>query len=209
MMSIDEFRYASSTPSHTHAYLREPVIELIGVEQSTRSAHRVFDLGCGNGAFASQLAARGFEVVGVDVSTSGIEHARAAFRSPKFEIASAYDDLQSTFGQFDVVISLEVVEHLYSPRKWAANLQSLLRPGGLAIVSTPYHGYWKNLALSLTGRWDAHIDPLWDHGHIKLWSIATLSRLLVESGFEVESVRRVGRLAPFAKSMVMAARRKS
>jgi 2-polyprenyl-6-hydroxyphenyl methylase/3-demethylubiquinone-9 3-methyltransferase len=154
------------------------------------------------------IATRGFDVTAVDVSTTGIEQARIAFSSPKFYVASAYDDLAEKFGTFDILVSLEVVEHLYFPRKWAANIGSLLNPGGLAIVSTPYHGYLKNLLIAVSGRLDSHMDPLWDHGHIKFWSIRTLRKLLTEASLEVESIHRLGRVPVLAKSMVMTARKR-
>ena len=53
------------------------------------------------------------------------------------------------------------------------------------IISTPYHGYLKNLVLALTNKWDAHLNPFWDGGHIKFWSRKTISRLLSENGFRV------------------------
>ena len=80
-------------------------------------------------------------------------------------------------------------------------------PGGVAIISTPYHGYLKNLALAVSGRLDRHFTALWDHGHIKFWSIETLSKLLREAGFNRLEFRRVGRIPPLAKSMIAIARR--
>jgi len=79
--------------------------------------------------------------------------------------------------------------------------------GGTAIVSTPYHGYWKNLALAVTGRMDAHFTALWDHGHIKFWSIATLGELLREAGFVDIRFERLGRVPALAKSMIAVAKR--
>ena len=106
-------------------------------------------------------------------------------------------------------MALEVVEHCYYPRKLASALAALVRPGGLVILSTPYHGYWKNVVIGLLGGWDSHFTALWDHGHIKFWSIRTLSSLLAEAGLVVEQVARVGRIPPFAKSMVLVARKRS
>ena len=123
------------------------------------------------------------------------------------ELGSAYDDLAARYGRFPAVISLEVVEHLYFPRKFAATLFSLVEEGGIAIVSTPYHGYWKNLALAVSGRMDSHFTALWDHGHIKFWSIATLRTLLEEAGFVDIRFERVGRIPVLAKSMIAIARR--
>jgi len=123
------------------------------------------------------------------------------------EQGSAYDDLASKYGTFPVVISLEVVEHVYFPRQFAATLYGLLEPNGTAIVSTPYHGYWKNLALAVTGKWDAHFRALWDHGHIKFWSLKTLRILLADAGFRDIRFVRVDRIPPLAKSMIAIAKR--
>ena len=82
----------------------------------------------------------------------------------------------------------------------------LCEPGALAIVSTPYHGYWKNLALSLVpGAWDRHHHPLSDHGHIKFWSIGTLRALLIQAGFRAVRFQRLGRVPALAKSMIAVA----
>jgi 2-polyprenyl-6-hydroxyphenyl methylase/3-demethylubiquinone-9 3-methyltransferase len=120
---------------------------------------------------------------------------------------SAYDDLAGRYGRFPVVVSLEVVEHLYYPRKFAQAVFDLLTPGGIAVVSTPYHGYWKNLALAVTGKLDAHFTALWDHGHIKFWSPRTLTALLAEAGLTVDRVIRAGRVPVLAKSMILVARK--
>jgi 2-polyprenyl-6-hydroxyphenyl methylase/3-demethylubiquinone-9 3-methyltransferase len=118
---------------------------------------------------------------------------------------SAYEDLRTQLGTFPVAVSLEVVEHLYSPREYVAHAYDVLEDDGRLILSTPYHGYLKNLALAITGRLDQHFTALWDHGHIKFWSIATLSRLLEEGGFQVERIARVGRIPQLAKSMLLVA----
>lgn len=107
-----------------------------------------------------------------------------------------------------MVLSLEVVEHVYAPRHYAQTLFDLLEPGGTAIISTPYHGYWKNLALALSGRMDAHFAALWDHGHIKFWSISTLGELLREVGFVDIQFERVGRVPPLAKALIAIAIRR-
>lgn len=78
-----------------------------------------------------------------------------------------------------------------------------LKPRGRFVCSTPYHGYLKNLAIALAGRWDKHADPLWDGGHIKLWSRRTLTRLLQEAGLTRIRFRGVGRAPGLWMTMVM------
>ena len=167
----------------------------------------MFELGCGNGSVANVLAQQGWDVTGVDPSTEGITQANAQYPLLKLHEGSAYDDLAGRYGQFPIVTSLEVVEHVYFPRQYAVTLFSLVKSGGTAIVSTPYHGYWKNLVLSLTGKMDAHFTALWDHGHIKFWSMNTLGVLLREAGFVDIRFERVGRIPLLAKSMIAIARK--
>jgi 2-polyprenyl-6-hydroxyphenyl methylase/3-demethylubiquinone-9 3-methyltransferase len=71
------------------------------------------------------------------------------------------------------VLSLEVIEHIYAPKDYAKSVYEILQPGGLAIISTPYHGYLKNLVLALSGKMDDHFTALWEHGHIEFWSMKT------------------------------------
>lgn len=173
----------------------------------SRGGGRIFDLGCGNGSVASALVEDGYDVCGVDPSTEGIAQAGTAYPHIRLEVGSAYDDLVARFGRFPAVISLEVVEHVYAPRDYAKTLFDLVAPGGIALVSTPYHGYAKNLVMALTGKLDAHFTALWDHGHIKFWSVRTLSILLREAGFDDIRFLRVGRVPSLAKSMIAIARK--
>lgn len=168
---------------------------------------RIFELGCGNGATAEMLGNLGYRVVGVDPSEEGIRIARANHPTAQLEAGSAYDDLATTYGQFPMVVSLEVIEHCFWPRKFAKTLYDLLTPGGLAIISTPYHGYTKNLAIALINGFDAHWSPLWEGGHIKFWSERTLGTLLSDSGFADVRFLRAGRVAVLAKSMIALARK--
>jgi SAM-dependent methyltransferase len=201
------YRYGDAEHTEAHSYLLPAVRRILDRLTPTSDRRRVFELGCGNGAAAAFLQSLGYEVVGVDPSEEGIAQARAAYPGLRLESGSCYDDLAAKYGRFPIVLSLEVVEHVFLPRVFAKAVHGLLEPGGIAIVSTPFHGYWKNLALALTGRLDDHFTALWDYGHIKFWSRRTLALLFEEAGLAVVDCVRVGRIAPFAKSMILVARR--
>jgi 2-polyprenyl-3-methyl-5-hydroxy-6-metoxy-1,4-benzoquinol methylase len=207
---IDGYKYAHEACSHSHAYLMPTVLRELSATFANMpqgTSRRVFDLGCGNGSVGVRLSAEGYEVTGVDPSAEGIAQAHRAHPELKLATGSAYDDLSAQYGQFPAVISLEVVEHVYDPRHYARTLFSLVQPGGTAIVSTPYHGYLKNVALAVSGKMDAHFTALWDHGHIKFWSRNTLGQLLTDAGFWQVRFERVGRVAALAKSMIAIARK--
>lgn len=207
---ISGYRWHSASLTPSHEYLLPALIGQLNKnfeENRVSKCRRVFELGCGNGSVANILVQQGWSVTGVDPSLEGIAHANKIYPNLNLYQGSAYDDLVSRFGQFPVVTSLEVVEHVYFPRRYAATLFSLLESGGCAIVSTPYHGYLKNLLIALTGKMDAHFTALWDHGHIKFWSMKTLSELLREAGFVDIHFERVGRIPVLAKSMIAIARK--
>ncbi len=206
---IAGYRWDSAELTCAHEYLLPAVMaEMARIKAaSLAGGGRVFELGCGNGSVADVLANQGWDVTGVDPSTDGVAQAKARYPALRLEEGSAYDDLVARYGRFPVVTSLEVVEHVYFPQRYAATLFALLEPGGTAIVSTPYHGYWKNLALAVSGKMDAHFTALWDHGHIKFWSERTLGALLCEAGFTEIRFERVGRIPALAKSMIAIARR--
>ncbi len=206
---ISSYPYGSAALNHSHRYLLPALIDLLESTNFGQERRQIFELGCGNGSIANQLEQRGFDVTGVDPSKEGIEQANLAYPGLKLYEGSAYDNLAGRFGRFPVVISLEVVEHVYFPRQYADTLYSLVAEGGVAIVSTPYHGYWKNLAMALFDRMDAHFTALWDQGHIKFWSFKTLCTLLKEAGFSAISFQRVGRIPPLAKSMIAVAKKSS
>ena len=121
---------------------------------------KILDLGCGNGALAERLAREGFSVTGVDPDEQGIALARKRARG-EFIVASCYDDPERLgLTDFDAVICLEVIEHLYWPGAAIQFAKKALTDSGWLIVSTPYHGFFKNLCISLANRWDRHWNPL-------------------------------------------------
>lgn len=204
---ISGYHYTNEKLSESHGYLLPKIFEILEDNKKKHKANTIFDLGCGNGSVCDALTKRGYSVVGVDPSIEGIEIARKKYPQLRLEIGSAYDDLVQQYGKSDVVVSLEVVEHLYNPRKYAATVYSLLAEDGIAIISTPYHSYFKNLVIALTGNFDKHFTALWDNGHIKFWSVDTMSILLREAGFRRLAFYRVGRIPQLAKSMIFVAKK--
>ena len=149
-------------------------------------------------------------IVGIDPSASGIKSARLLLPDNRFYCMGVYDNLDDIEeNNFDAVVSTEVIEHLFYPRELLRFAKSKLNFNGYLLLTTPYHGYWKNLTLSIFNAWDSHHTPLWDGGHIKFWSKKTLSRLLVEEGFEVKDFIGCGRLPYIWKSMLLIAQLKN
>lgn len=167
----------------------------------------ICDLGCGNGHISGRLAALGYEVTGVDASTSGIQIARRTYPATTFIETLIDGSLGERLGTFDLVISSDVIEHLYRPSDLLEAARSLLRPRAHALIGTPYHGYIKNLVLAATGKMDSHFSALHDGGHIKFFSVKTLSQLMTSHAFEDLSFTFYGRAPWLWKNMICHARK--
>jgi len=105
-----------------------------------------------------------------------------------------------------VVVSSDVIEHLYRPADLIKTAAALLKPGGYLIVGTPYHGYLKNLVISALNKWDSHHSVHWDGGHIKYFSVRTLRELVSRHGFGDIRFDYYGRLPWLWKNMICTAR---
>ena len=180
----------------------------VGLVTKIDGVRSICDLGCGNGHIAGRLASLGYEVTGIDASRSGIQIAQRTYPSANF-IEALVDAGVEKLGlsDFDLVISSDVVEHLYRPSDLLQATFALLKPRGHLLLGTPYHGYLKNLALAVTGRMDSHFSALHDGGHIKFFSVNTLSRLMMSHSFEDLSFSFYGRAPWLWKNMICHARK--
>ena len=153
------YYYTNNRPRYHHAYLISPLLEMLAtLQEASPTKLRVLDLGCGNGSLSHVIAEQGYEVVGVDSSAPGIAISRQSFPECQFIQADIYE-LPDTdmLHLFDVVLAIEVIEHLLYPKELAISAKKCLNPGGRLIISTPYHGYLKNLALAVSGKLDKHL----------------------------------------------------
>lgn len=206
MADYKDYGYTNTAATFVHGYIANPVLNLL----DPKINKNILDVGCGNGSLVKYFVENGYNAFGTDASESGIKLA-SQFSTDRFAVQDlSTDDLPSKFEHltFDTITSTEVIEHLYDPKAFIKFCKKILlkNGGGEIILTTPYHGYIKNLALAIAGKWDKHADPLWDGGHIKLWSRKTLTKLLVENGFTVTNFVGCGRFPYLWKSMIIKAK---
>jgi len=197
-----DYGWKNSSSSDCHSYVVPSILKLIPGNKL-----KILDAGCGNGFLANQLASRGHQVVGIDLSEDGILLAKNNYFNIHFEKRSIYEDLHDLGTDFDLIISSEVIEHLYYPQKFLNNIWSILRPEGYLILSTPYHGWLKNSLIGILGLWDKHHTADWEGGHIKFFSVQTIKESLLKSGYSNIVFNNAGRIRWLWKSMVVRAQK--
>ena len=101
---------------------------------------RLLDIGCGGGLLSEPMARLGAEVVGVDAAARNIPvaeaHARQSGLTIDYRHTSAEALLEVEPAAFDVILNMEVVEHVADPQGFLTTCQGLLKPGGLMVCST-------------------------------------------------------------------------
>lgn len=129
---------------------------------------RVLDIGCGGGLLSEPMARLGAAVVGADAAAGNIPvaqvHARQSGLSIEYRHTTA-EDIAATGEQFDVILNMEVVEHVADPLVFLTACHDLLKPGGLMICSTINRNA-KSFAVAIVGtevimRWLPHGTHDW------------------------------------------------
>jgi len=146
-----------------------------------KGKYHFMDFGCGSGMYLEKMRR-----LHPDWHLSGFDNSETACmqtRTKGFDVQSG-DFITSDFpsNRFDQIMMSHVVEHLNDPRMVLAKLNDLLKPGGTLILSTPNFDSWSEKVFGTY--WFALETPR----HLFLFDKKTLSRLLQETGFVVESI---------------------
>ncbi len=165
---------------------------------------RVLDAGCGEGEFLEFFTKHGYNVYGVDVVEGAVHRARRRCTTASVQGGSLEEALPFPPGFFDVVWCSEVLEHLFDVRAALLEVSRLVKDHGLLVLTTPYHGFCKNLAISLV-RFEQHFDVLGPH--IRFFTKQSLSACLTLAGFEARLWQGVGRAWPFYRSFFVVAQK--
>ncbi len=123
------------------SFIRSAIDAHFGGDRSARyplAGREVLDVGCGAGLLCEPLARLGGAVTGVDAAPENIAVAAAHAAGARLSVDYRSGELeQQKLGAFDVVTSMEVIEHVADPEVFLAQLKARLKPDGLLLLSTP------------------------------------------------------------------------
>jgi len=155
---------------------------------------RMLDVGCGGGILSEPLARLGARVVGVDPAEDNIAAARAHAAETGVDVdyrATTAEELAAKRERFDVVLAMEVVEHVVDVKEFVATCATMVKPGGLLIAAT-LNRTLKSFALAIVGaeyvlRWLPRGTHQWD----KFVTPEELESAMEKSGLQVIGERGV------------------
>lgn len=124
-------------------FIREQALARFGRDPAAAKPFeglRLLDIGCGGGLLSEPMCRLGFAVTGVDASERNIGvaslHAERNGLAIDYRVATAEHLLETGEPPFDLVLNMEVIEHVADPAAYLADCTRLLKPGGLMIVAT-------------------------------------------------------------------------
>lgn len=151
----------------------------------------VMDVGCGAGLLCEPLARMGAAVTGVDAAPENVEAAKAHAGLSGLDINYRAGELaEQGLGKFDVVTSMEVIEHVTDPAAFVAELVRHLKSGGLLLLSTPNRTAASRLFLVEAAERLGQV-PRGTHDWDQFLTPEELTALLEDAGLEVVEMQGI------------------
>lgn len=188
------------------SYIRDRLCERLGRDPEKPQplgGLRVLDIGCGGGILSESMARLGAEVHGIDVTPRNIAiaslHAQGQALALRYEAVSA-EALAEQGAQYDVVLNMEVVEHVADLPGFMAACNRLLRPGGYGFIATINRNTVSFVVAILGAEYILRWLPRGTHQWRRFPRPAELQALLEPDGIQV--LERIGvRVNPFTRGM--------
>jgi 2-polyprenyl-6-hydroxyphenyl methylase / 3-demethylubiquinone-9 3-methyltransferase len=142
------------------------------------------DVGCGAGLFDEPLARLGAEVTAIDAAAELIEAAKAHAAGQGLAIDYRHAAVEDIGGSFDLVTSMEVIEHVADPQAFLKSLSARLAPGGLLVLSTPNRTALSRILMVTIAEGIGRI-PKGTHDHARFITPDEMKAMLTAAGLAV------------------------
>jgi 2-polyprenyl-3-methyl-5-hydroxy-6-metoxy-1,4-benzoquinol methylase len=157
---------------------------------SKRGQLNILDLGCGNGVLGQEIRNRYGDkhyLCGVELDPQGADMARPYYDNLLIGDIMNLQFQKGSRRKFDLVLLVEVIEHLMTPSVLLRNLHQFLKPEGIVYITTPNVAYWSTrLRLAVRGDFGPDLLTL-DPTHVRFFTFTSLEQMLKKSGYEVIS----------------------
>ncbi|GAA6524403.1 class I SAM-dependent methyltransferase [Intrasporangium sp. DVR] len=157
------------------------------------------DVGCGRGGFGRtlrDLLGEHARIVGIDAVEENVRQARVGHGFDEVVLGYFPDAMTPPSERYDLIIFLDVLEHVLDPWNVLRAARDHLNPGGRVVAAIPSIQMWKVLRGLIKGRWDYTEMGTLDRTHVRFFTKATMIELFEGAGFQVDECRGVNSQKP-------------
>lgn len=164
----------------------------------------IIDFGCGNGKILGEIKKINprAKLIGFDVSEAAIEQAKKDSPDVEFYKINDGEKIPLKDKTADFIFSSEVIEHIYDTENAFSEMARILHPGGKILLTTPHHGFIKNLLITFFA-FNKHFNPI--GAHIRFFTKKTLLDLLNKNNLKAVKIGYYGRIYPISHSIFILA----
>ncbi len=191
-------------------YIRDHLVRHFG-ERALKKL-KVLDVGCGAGILCEPLARMGMDVTGLDVVEENIKaaktHAQAQGLDITYYCQPVEEHLEENAEKYDVVLAMEVIEHVRSPDVFVQNLAKTAKPNGIVLGSTINRTIPSFLKAILMGEYILKLIPKGTHEWYKFITPDEFSAFLLQA--KLKTIETLGfDFSPFSKEFRFSANKKT
>ncbi|MDH5720409.1 MAG: class I SAM-dependent methyltransferase [Spirochaetia bacterium] len=171
---------------------------------------KILEYGCGEGLIIGEIKKNNKlnkNIFGFDISEEAVKKAKKRYPSIKFGVIPETGKLPFKNGTFDVLVCTEVIEHIMDVERTLAEFNRLLKPNGLLLLTTGYHGWIKDLLIVLFFRHELHFHNPYS-SHIRFFSKKSMLGILNDFGFKKKYYKGIYKLPLVREMMTIAAEKK-
>ena len=174
-------------------YIRDWIDQHWALDEHSRrplAGKTALDVGCGAGLLAEPLARLGAKVTAIDPAAELIEAAREHAAGQGLDIDYRVSAIENLEGTFDLITSMEVIEHTADPQRFLNDLAKRLAPNGLLMLSTPNATSWSKL-ITITLAEGFGAIPKGTHDFEKFISPERMKQLMANAGLKCLDVEGI------------------
>jgi 2-polyprenyl-3-methyl-5-hydroxy-6-metoxy-1,4-benzoquinol methylase len=161
----------------------------------------VLEVGCHSGSFSRHLMALGHKVLGIE------QDGCAAKTAQTFGVQVLCGDVtdgqvtDKVDGKFDVILMMDVLEHLTKPDVALSGIRRLLKQSGQLLITGPNVAYWRIRLGLLFGKWEYADAGIMDKTHVRFYTAQTWRQLIETAGYQIVEFSPAEGMIPFESQM--------
>lgn len=187
-------------------YLKSKIINHYSLEYKEKlplEGIKILDVGCGGGLISMPLAQMGAQVTGIDANEHNVNAATKYAKDNKIDVDLKHTTVEKLLPKlkqsYDVVISLEVIEHVANPKEFVQNLTKLIKPGGMIVLSTINRTLKSYVYAIVMAEYILGWVPKKTHDHNKFVKPSELTKMINNTGLSLKELKGMTLDLPSAK----------